>query len=105
MRIEVISPYGKDIINRAEMMKVKGGIYRLSIESKYNKIKPVSYCFDDDCSINFCAGIWTFVIQIEGLPQGDYIFLMDEEDNCFYFIDQRKFNDNNPKKAVWTNGA
>lgn len=104
MRIEVID-MGIPIVTSAEIMKVKGGIYRLILESDNSRIALTGYRLGVPSSMHFEAGRHEFKVVIEGLPNGQYLVLPDKCNNTFYLIDEHKFNDNNPKKAVWTNGT
>lgn len=104
MKIEVIQD-GSPIVTKAEIMKVKSGIYRLIFEAYNSRISLEGYTFGAPDSICFRVGGNYFHTQIEGLPNGEYLVLPEGWNNIFYIIDEHKFNDNNPKKAVWTNGA
>jgi len=92
------------IIDKAEIMKVRSGIYRIILESDKSRILLSGYVFGVPSSINFQAGIYDFKVKIEGLPNGQYLVLSDEWNNTYYLINEGKFNDNNPRKAVWNNG-
>lgn len=99
-----VKDIGVAIVNSAEIMKVRPGIYRIILNSYTSKIRLSSYFLSGEGSLKFSAGAHDFEVEITGIPIGDYLALSDEMNNTYYLIDERKFNDNNPRKAVWTNG-